>query len=158
MKIIRVCTAALARFLLSAVFLSGAVKNILTWSETERWLMNTLSDWQTYIGYSETAQEILTLVMPWSALLLGIATLCQLSGGLFVLLGMREKLGASLLILFLVPTTIICHAFWFLDGTARELQTIMFLKNLAILGGLLLILLHGGQAKAERDSFSSIKM
>jgi putative oxidoreductase len=58
-------------------------------------------------------------------------------GGLFLLLGVREKLGIGLLILFLIPATVIYHPFWWAEGVIHEMQTILFLKNLAILGCLI---------------------
>jgi putative oxidoreductase len=157
-----VAVAAVARFLISAIFLSSALKNVLNWHETEKNLMNVLCDWQMNIGYSEAVQDCLTFLTPWSPLLLAIATIFILVGGLLVLLGVREKLGAALLVLFMIPATVLYHPFWFLEGASRDLQTIMFLKNLAILGGLLLLVLHGGQAKSGGggggDSFPPLKI
>ena len=148
MRIIRIGCAAIARFFISAIFLASAVNNILHWHETEKNLMGILCDWQMYIGFHEGAQHCFSFLTPWAPVLLGIATLFNLVGGLLILLGVREKLGAALLVLFLIPVTILYHQFWFIDGPARELQTIMFLKNLAILGAMILILLHGGQARS----------
>ncbi len=156
MRIIRICTAAIARFLMSAIFLASALKTILNWSETEKNLIGILCDWQMYASFSDDVQVCFTFLTPWSPLLLVVAVLLTLIGGLLVLLGMKEKLGAFLLILFLIPATILYHPFWFLDGETKDLQTIMFLKNLAILGGLLLMVLHGGQSgkgKSGSDLF-----
>lgn len=87
-------------------------------------------------------------MIPWTPVLLLTATLFELLGGLSVLLGYKEKWGATLLALFLVPTTIIMHQFWFVEGGGRELQMAHFLKNLAILGGLILFIQQGsGQSK-----------
>jgi len=153
------CATVLARFFISAVFLAGAIGKIFNWHDTEKLLTNTLCDWQINIGFSETAQSCFAILTPWTPLLLIAATLCELVGGLLVLLGIKEKLGAGLLILFLIPTTIIMHQFWFIEGSMKELQTIMFLKNLAILGGLFMIVLHGAQAKSGGggDSFPPMK-
>lgn len=159
MKFIRTFSTVLARFFLSAVFLAGAVSKLFHWHESEKMLMNTLCDWQASLGFYETAQNCLAMITPWTPLLLIAATLFEMVGGLLLLLGMKEKLGASLLILFLIPATLLMHAFWLHEGGVRELQTIMFLKNLAILGGLLLVLLHGAQAKSGGDSsFSSMNL
>ena len=48
------------------------------------------------------------------------ATLFQLLGGLLVLLGIKEKLGATLLILFLIPVTVLMHSFWMVEGAERQ--------------------------------------
>ena len=59
----------------------------------------------------------------------------------------------------MIPTTILFHPFWYMEGAPRDLQTIMFLKNLAILGGLILMLLHGGQGRAEgEESLPPLKL
>ncbi|MEK6228492.1 MAG: DoxX family protein, partial [Actinomycetota bacterium] len=49
--------------------------------------------------------------------------------------------GAILLVLFLVPTTFIMHAFWKeQDPQAEQMQMAMFMKNTALTGGALIIL------------------
>ena len=60
-------------------------------------------------------------------------------GGLFVLLGIKVRLGAILLILFLIPVTVIMHAFWMYDGSMREMQMMTFLKNISMIGGLFIL-------------------
>jgi putative oxidoreductase len=60
-------------------------------------------------------------------------------GGLFVLLGIQVRLGAILLILFLIPLTVIMHAFWMYHGSMREMEMMMFLTNISIVGGLFIL-------------------
>ena len=160
MKFIRMCTIVLARFFIGLIFLSAVINKILNWHDTEKLLANQLCEWQTHLGFFEAAQNCLAMLTPWTPLLLITATLFEILGGLLVILGVKEKLGATLLVLFLVPTTIIMHPFWFEQGAVYELQTIMFLKNLAILGGLLLIIVFGAQAKSSSggDPFQTIKL
>jgi putative oxidoreductase len=56
------------------------------------------------------------------------------------LLGYRAKVGAWLIALFLVPVTLMMHKFWTVhDPMMAQLQMVMFMKNVAILGGALLI-------------------
>lgn len=153
MEVIRTFTTVLARFLISLVFLAGAANKILHWRETERSLMNTLCEWQSNIGFSDGLQDCLALLVPWTPILLITATLFELLGGLSILLGFKEKLGATLLILFLIPTTILIHQFWFIEGMAREVQITHFLKNLAILGGLFMIILQG--TERPKNPFST---
>ncbi len=83
------------------------------------------------------------MMVPVTPILLLVATLFELLGGLSVLLGVKEKWGAVMLLLFLIPATILMHPFWFVEGSARELQLSHFLKNSAIVGGLLMIFLRG---------------
>lgn len=154
---IRPASIVLARFSLALIFLIAGVQKILTWHETETQLFQVLSDWITRVSYSDWATRAFGALIPWTPFILMAATLLELVGGLFVLLGFKEKLGAGLLILFLVPVTLIMHPFWYHDGLQSDLQGIMFLKNLAILGGLILVAVHGAQAKGG-GGFSSFPM
>ncbi len=61
--------------------------------------------------------------------------------GLFLSIGIAPKLAASLLIGSLIPTTLVGHAFWKEEpGPQREMQMLQFLKNIGLIGGLLMIL------------------
>lgn len=162
MKILNLLILSSARFFTSAVFLAGAVKNILNWHETEKNLMSVMADWQAHVDFSQEAQIFFSVIIPWTSLFLLIATVLMLVGGLLLLLGIRERLGVSLLIIFLIPATLLFHPFWWIDGVAYELQTVMFLKNLAILGCLIQILFQNNHASSsreqeERESFSSLR-
>jgi putative oxidoreductase len=143
MKAIRAAFIVIARFLLSAVFLAAGINKIVHWQETEQTLMNVLSNWQSHMSGQEMIQTFFATAIAFTPTLLFLATLMELVGALLLLLGIKEKVGAALLLALLIPTTILFHQFWFVDGLEKELQQAMFLKNLAILGGLILVLLHG---------------
>jgi putative oxidoreductase len=67
-----------------------------------------------------------------------------LLGGLSVLVGYQAKWGAWLLILFLVPVTLLMHNFWVVkDPMMAQMQMAMFMKNLSMIGGALLITQFG---------------
>ncbi len=62
-------------------------------------------------------------------------------GGLMVLLGLYADLGALLLVIFLVPTAILMHAFWKeTDPAAKQLEMVSFQKDIALAGAALLIM------------------
>src|SRR5260370_32431885 len=68
----------------------------------------------------------------------------SLVGGLSILLGYRAKIGAWLIVLFLVLVTPIMHKFWGVtDPNMAQVQMIMFMKNLSMVGGALLITQFG---------------
>jgi len=68
----------------------------------------------------------------------------SLVGGLSILLGYRAKIGAWLIIAFLLVVTPIMHKFWGVaDPMMAQLQMINFLKNFSMLGGALLITQFG---------------
>jgi putative oxidoreductase len=82
--------------------------------------------------------------VPFASLLVPAAGLVALAGGLSVALGYRARIGAWLLVLFLVPVTITMHNFWAAtDPMTAQLQMAMFLKNVGLLGGALLLSYFG---------------
>jgi putative oxidoreductase len=88
----------------------------------------------------EGAQHAAELGLPLAALLVPISGVLALLGGLSVALGYKTRWGAWLLDAFLVPVTLVMHAFWRLhDPAAIHIQQAMFAKNLAMLGAALLL-------------------
>jgi len=68
-----------------------------------------------------------------------------LIGAASVILGAWTRFGAIFLLVFLAAATYYFHDFWqFTDPGQRQLQTIQFMKNLAIGGGLLSFVAFGG--------------
>ena len=78
--------------------------------------------------------------VPLASILVPLSGLLAVTGGLSILLGYRAKLGAWLIVIFLVPVTLMMHKFWAInDPMMAQVQMVMFMKNMAILGGALLI-------------------
>jgi len=73
--------------------------------------------------------------MPYTSFFLFGAIILELAGSIFVILGYYTRLGALLLIIFLIPTTIIFHT-----NFDEPVQIIMFMKNLSMFGGGLVLL------------------
>ncbi len=64
----------------------------------------------------------------------------QAGAGAALALGVMPRLSAMVLVGSMVPTTAAGHAFWKIeDPTAKKLQRVQFLKNVAMIGGLLSI-------------------
>jgi putative oxidoreductase len=64
-------------------------------------------------------------------------------GGVMVLLGYRTTMGAFMLLLYWIPVTIIVHDFWNFRGDELRQQSILFMKDIAIIGGLLMLIGKG---------------
>ena len=77
--------------------------------------------------------------MPLTSVFLVGAIALEIFGGLSVLLGIKTRWGAAMLIVFLIPATLIFHT-----DFSTEIEQAMFLKNLAMLGGLLMLIQYGG--------------
>jgi putative oxidoreductase len=107
-----------ARILLSALFIGSGVNKILNPAGTQQYM---------------TAHG-----MPFVGLLYLAAVVIELGGGLSVLLGYKTRIGAIALAIFLIPATLTFHT-----NFADQMQQIMFMKNLAIFGGLLMLVEYG---------------
>ena len=115
----------LARLMIAAVFASAVANKVLQFSSTAAYM----------------ASE--GVPVPKFALFGAIGLL--LLGCLSVTLGAWTRIGALFLLAFLAAATFYFHDFWqFVDPGQRQLQTIQFMKNLAIGGGLLTLAAYGG--------------
>src|SRR5438128_9381773 len=102
-----------------------------------------------YIGYA--AQQ----GVPAAGLLVPLSGVIATLGGLSVTLGYKAKLGAWLLVLFLVPVTLMMHNFWAVtDPMMRGMQIALFMKNVSMLGAALLIT-HFGSGPLSLDARAS---
>ncbi len=108
----------LGRILLGFIFLKSGYGKITDWHGTEQYM----------------AAKGFPLV---DFFILG-AIILEIGGAVLLMTGLCPKLGATMLILFLIPTTFIFHNFWALEDAERQMQMGNFIKNLAVMGGLLL--------------------
>ncbi|PYU68623.1 MAG: DoxX family protein [Acidobacteria bacterium] len=78
--------------------------------------------------------------VPMASIAVPLSGVLAIAGGLSILLGYRAKLGAWLIVLFLIPVTFMLHKFWTVqDPMMAQIQMILFMKNVSMLGGALLI-------------------
>jgi putative oxidoreductase len=94
-------------------------------------------------GYEGTAGYMASKGMPLVNLLLPAAIAVELGGGLLLAIGYKARWAALAIFLFLIPTTLIFHAFWGIDPKEAAMQQINFLKNVSIAGGMLMVFAHG---------------
>ncbi len=112
-----------ARSMLAATFIISAIRHIIHWSA----------------ALDEMAGD----GMPRSSFLLLGSVAFRLLGGLSVLVGIRAKLGAAMLVAFIVPAAFLAHDFWAMPAARQTHETIEFLNNMAIAAGALLVALNG---------------
>lgn len=95
-----------------------------------------------------TADYIGSAGLPVSLLLAVLAGVGELAGGAMVLLGVRARWGALAFMAFPVPATAFLHNPIGLEGMGMkaQMQPIHALKNLAIMGGLLVVAGYGSGA------------
>lgn len=158
MYFLQLLVAFLGRICLGGFFLSVGAHIFFDWQGSELYLMSTLGDWMTITMGSERLQQIVEAGMHASSFLLTIALVCVLSGSLMVLLGWWIRLGAFLLLVVSVCATPLMHHFWTLHGLEAQIHSSLFVKNIGIIGGLLLLLAYGkGSCKKVQKKESSEK-
>lgn len=143
MGMIQCFVAFLGRALLSIIFISSAVNKLLDWNGTLQFFNQALSDRLAMSIGTGFMQELAEWAIANAFVLLLAGVLFELIGGLLVFFGISVRLGAVLLIIFLIPTTFLFHNFWDLQGMDRQMQMTNFMKNLSIGGGLLYLLAMG---------------
>jgi len=84
------------------------------------------------------------LHVPLARWLVPASGLLMIAGALSIMAGYHTRIGALLLVLFLVPVTFLMHAFWNIsDPLAMRVQQVMFLKNISMIGAALIFAYHG---------------
>jgi putative oxidoreductase len=137
----------LGRIALSLIFVTSAINKLFGWDQAVQYMTSSLSVWIAGTPLPDFMHGAVTFMGSHAVLMLLVATLFEGIGGLFVLLGFKVRFGATLLILFMIPATLIMHPFWLGSGPEKVLQMTMFMKNLAILGGLLILAARNGDAE-----------
>jgi putative oxidoreductase len=115
-----------------------------------------LSGIMKFMDWQGTAQYMASKNLPLIPVLLPLAGVIEIAGGLAIVLGARARLAAFVLFLYLIPTTFIFHNFWAYTGLEHMSQMTHFLKNLAIMGGLAL-LVGMGPGKLSIDARNDMR-
>ena len=108
------------------------------------------------LGFTDTVSMMAGMGLPIPSILLLFTVIFQILGGLSLLLGYKVKLGSILLIMFLIPATLAFHN---PIGDASQIND--FLKNIGLIGGLLMVIYAGagalsidGPSKSDRQVLS----
>jgi putative oxidoreductase len=113
----------IARILLAAIFLTAGIRKLM--------------------GIAATAGYFAKLGMPVPEVMAWAAVVIEIGGGLLLVLGWHARRAAWLLILFVAIATAMAHRFWEFDAAQYNNQLNHFLKNAAIIGGLLYVAMLG---------------
>ncbi len=106
------------RLFIAQIFLFSGVRKIFNFSQTVQFM----------------ASHDMHAVPMW----LVLAILVELAGGALLVAGFFTRIGALLLLMFMIPVTFIFHR-----DFSVSLQAVMFMKNTAIIGGLFMVLCAG---------------
>lgn len=94
----------------------------------------------SFLYFDNTKETMTAYGLTWNQnFLLGATIVFLIMGATLVLIGYNSRFGAFLLLLYIVPTTFIIYSFWNVPPESQRIQLINFMKNLAVIGGLLLL-------------------
>jgi putative oxidoreductase len=112
-----------ARILLAALFLIPGLRKLM--------------------AIAATAGYFAKLGFPMPEAMVWVAIVIEVGGALLLILGWHARRAAWLLILFVAIATAMAHRFWEFDAAQYNNQLNHFLKNAAIIGGLLYVAMLG---------------
>ncbi len=119
----RSATALIGRILISAIFILSAITKFADPAGTA--------------GYMGSAG------IPAAGVLVYVAAVAELAGGLSLLFGFLTRIGALGLIILVAIISFTFHAFWTMPAAEAAQQQVHFLKNMAIIGGLFMVVAMG---------------
>jgi putative oxidoreductase len=102
-----------------------------------------ISGFEKITGFEGTAGYIASKGLPLPQVLTVIAILIEFGGGLAILLGWKTRWAALAMVVFLIVITPIFHGYWAAPPDQVMEQQINFMKNVSILGGMLLLFACG---------------
>ncbi len=125
----------LGRLLIVALFLPAGLSKLMNFEGT--------------LGYFNS------LGMPVPSLALVIAIVVELLGSIAIILGFQTRIVAIILAIFTFAATLLGHAFWAVPAEMVFVTQLLFFKNIAVIGGLL-VLASNGAGKFSIDGRKEI--
>ena len=102
-------------------------------------------------GYDGTAGFMASAGVPMIGVLLPLSLVVELGGALALIIGWKTRWAALALAAFSVVATLTFHNFWAMKPEAVMMNTLLFYKNVAIIGGLLMVWAFGpGRISVDR--------
>ena len=132
MGIIQGILAVVGRLMIAVIFLLSALGNKI-------WNFSSVAE----VMASKGMPQNIILGIPAHKYLLSGAIVFLIVGGISVAIGFKARLGAFMLLLFLLAATYYFHDFWNAESDQQPAEMIQFLKNLALSGTMLFIIANG---------------
>lgn len=112
------------RLMITAIFLMSAVGNKIP-------------------QFKNVATYMAAEGVPFPEVMLAGAIVFLIAGSLSVIAGYRTRIGAALLLVFLILATYFFHDFWNFEGQEQQMQIIEFTKNLSLMGTMVFLIANG---------------
>jgi putative oxidoreductase len=95
------------------------------------------------MGFAGTVGYIKSIGLPLPEVAAAIAIVVELGAGIALLLGYKTRIAAVVLAVFTLVASFFFHAYWSLPDAQKMMQMLMFNKNVAVAGGLLVLAAFG---------------
>lgn len=99
-------------------------------------------------SFQATAGYMVSKGVPLADIALVLTIIIEVGGAAMIILGFKARIGAAALFLWMIPVNIMMHNFWSVPEAAKQIQMIMFMKNLSMMGAMLLIMAFGSGPKS----------
>jgi putative oxidoreductase len=106
-------------------------------------LIFVLSGFQKLMGFSGVVANITGKGLPLPEVLAVLTVAIELGAGLLLVVGWKARWAALLIFLYIIPVSLTFHNFWTMEGAQAAMNKIQFLKNVSIMGGMLLVAAFG---------------
>lgn len=95
-------------------------------------------------GFEGTAGYIGSVGLPFPELLTVLTIAVEIGAGLSLIVGFQVRIAALLLAGFTLAASVLFHNYWAMPAEQAYVQQLMFMKNISVAGGLLMIVALGG--------------
>ena len=110
-----------------------------------------MAGYNKLMAVAGTAGYFAKLGFPMPEIMVWVAIVIEIGGGLLLLIGWKTRWVSWLLIAFVAVATFMAHRFWAVDAAQYANQLNAFLKNIAVIGGLLMFVAYGpGSASVDK--------
>jgi putative oxidoreductase len=123
MKLDHPVVPLLGRLMISYIFVTSGIAKVFSWSGNV-----------AYMGSRH---------LPLIPVLLAAATLIELAGSVCLMTGYQARIAAFVMFLYTTAVTLLFHNYWASSDMLAAMQETHFRKNLAIMGGLLMLAYSG---------------
>lgn len=97
-------------------------------------------------GFEGTSGYIASVGLPFPEVLTALTIAVEIGAGLALIVGFQVRVAALLLAGFTLAASVLFHNFWAMPAEQAYVQQLMFMKNVSVAGGLLMIVALGGGA------------
>lgn len=97
-------------------------------------------------GFAGTVGYISSVGLPLPTVAAAVAILVEVGGGLALIAGFGTRLAALVLALFTLVASFFFHNYWGVPADQAFVQQLLFFKNIAVAGGLFVLVAHGAGA------------